>query len=164
MLRIELFESCTKTVSVPATNNYLVSRSRAKHHLLKALVSYEVRKDTKGVHAHTVDPGSLSVPELVILVVDVFLDHFVEFASIAKLQSDFSVLVFPQVAVDLVGKVNHLLADFYSNKHVVVIKVNLLLLLGYLGYRLRVHFHRFLFGFLEKENVKILEHQKTCSV
>ena len=57
-----------------------------------------------------------------ILVVDVFLDHFVEFASIAKLQSNFTVLVLPQVFVDLVSKVDHLLADFDSDEHVVVVE------------------------------------------
>ena len=57
-----------------------------------------------------------------IFVVDVFLDHFVEFASIAKLQSNFTVLVLPQVFVDLESKVDHLLANFDADEHVVVVE------------------------------------------
>lgn len=121
MLRIEFLESCTKGVFVPATNDYLVTWSRAEHHLLEALVPYEVGQDAEGVHAHAVDSGSFGVPELVTIVVNVFSDHFVHFAGIAKLQSDLSVLVFPQIAVDLVGEVDHLLADLNTNEHVEVI-------------------------------------------
>lgn len=115
MLQIEFLVSCTKTVLVPAAYDHLVSRSRAEHHFLEALVSYEVRQDAKGVHAHAVDPGGLGVPELVTIFVNVISDHFVEFARVAKLQPDFSVFVLPQIIVDLVSKVDHLLANFNTN-------------------------------------------------
>ena len=83
MLRIEFLEPCPKAVLVPATNDYLVTRSRAEHHLLEALVPYEVGQDAEGVHAHAVDSGSFAVPELVTVVVNVFSDHFVQFAGVA---------------------------------------------------------------------------------
>lgn len=94
MLRIEFFESCTKAVFVPATNYDLVSWPRTEHHLLETLVSNEVRQDAKGVHAHTVDSSSLWIPELVSLVIDTINDDFVEFAGVAKLKSEFTVLLF----------------------------------------------------------------------
>lgn len=121
MLRIEFFKSCSKRILEPAADNYLVTRSRAEHHLPDALVPYEVWQDAKGVHAHAVDSSSLCVPELVILAVDVFSDHFVQFTGIAKLKPNFSVLVFAQVAMNLVCEVDHLLTDFDADEHVVVV-------------------------------------------
>lgn len=94
MLRIEFFESCTKAVFVPATNYDLVSCARTEHHLLETLVPDEVRQDSEGVHAHTVDSSSLWIPELVSLVVDAVDDDFIEFAGVAKLKSEFTVLLF----------------------------------------------------------------------
>ena len=35
---------------------------------------------------------------------------------------DFSVFVCSKIVVDLVGEINHLLTDLYTNKHVVVVK------------------------------------------
>ena len=94
MLRIEFFESRTKAVFVPATNYDLVSCPGTEHHLLKTLVPDEVRQDSEGVHAHTVDSSSLWIPELVSLVVDAVDDDFIEFAGVSKLKSEFTVLLF----------------------------------------------------------------------
>ena len=79
MLRIEFLESCTKGVFVPATNDYLVTWSRAEHHLLEALVPYEVGQDAEGVHAHAGYSKSRVLPEFMIGLVGFLLDYVIEF-------------------------------------------------------------------------------------
>ena len=68
---------------MPASYYHFVSRSRAQEHFLDALTSDEVRKDTKGVHAHAGQSSGIVLPEFVVSLVNIIGDTFVQFNGIS---------------------------------------------------------------------------------
>lgn len=121
VFRVELLESSSEAVSVPAADDHLATWTSAEHHLLDTLLPDKVRQDTEGVHAHACESGSSWGPKLFSGRVNLLKENLVKFDSVSKYKSDFSVFELFKVVVDLVGKVDHLLTDLNSDNHVVVI-------------------------------------------
>lgn len=121
MFRVELLITCSKAISMPASDDHFATWSSAKHHLFDAFFPDEVGKDAESVHAHAGKSGRSWSPKFIVGRVTVFGKNLVEFHSVAELKFDFRVLQLLEVIVDLEGEVDHLLADLDSHEHVVVI-------------------------------------------
>ena len=119
ILRVEALKSGSEGFLVPAPDDEHALWSSALEHLSEAFFSNAVRQDAEGVHAHAGESEGVVGPELVVGVVSFFLDYVIEFERVSLQELDVGVCI-SEFRVQSVGKVDHRLAEFDSNKHVEV--------------------------------------------